>query len=398
MRYPALLALLTVALAACIPAAPRQPDGGSGAPSGSSAPVQRKKPAELMEVADPAIQVFLWGESRTTDRDLKLAKDAGFRWVKQMFQWDFIEGKGKGQFEWNEPDRIVEAIEKHGLYIIARLDVAPMWARGPGADPRLHGPPVRMQDYGDFVGAVAARYKGRIQAYQIWNEANLAREWNGKPPNAREYTEMLRVAYEAIKKADPDALVINGGLSPTTASGAIATPDLEFLRQMYAAGANKYFDMLGVHAPGYKAPPQMDPAEVAKDPVLTNRDPSPEAARRIYAFRHVEDIRRLMVEHGDADKRVVILEFGWTTDPRRDSPYYWHRVTEDQQAAYLVTAFQFAERHWSPWIGAMTVIYLCAPHWREKDEQYWWAITYEDGGERTAYNALKEYFTRLRRR
>ena len=64
---------------------------------------------------------------------------------------------------------------------------------------------------------MAARYKGKIRAYQIWNEANLAREWDGKAPNAKEYVDMLRLTYQAIKKADPNAVVINGGLSPTTA-------------------------------------------------------------------------------------------------------------------------------------------------------------------------------------
>src|SRR5581483_7540304 len=46
-----------------------------------------------------AVQVFLWGNPDTTDRDLKLAKDGGFAWVKQLFEWRNIEKAGKGQFE-----------------------------------------------------------------------------------------------------------------------------------------------------------------------------------------------------------------------------------------------------------------------------------------------------------
>ena len=38
-------------------------------------------------------------------------------------------------------------------------------------------PPQNTDDYVDFLAATAARYKGRIAAYQIWNEPNLAREW-----------------------------------------------------------------------------------------------------------------------------------------------------------------------------------------------------------------------------
>ena len=29
----------------------------------------------------------------------------------------------------------------------------------------------------DFMREIAARYKGRVQAYEIWNEENLSLEW-----------------------------------------------------------------------------------------------------------------------------------------------------------------------------------------------------------------------------
>jgi hypothetical protein len=59
---------------------------------------------------DPAVHLFLWGNPGTTARDLALARGGGFHWVKQRFEWRNIEGKAKGSFEWNEPDRIVDAI------------------------------------------------------------------------------------------------------------------------------------------------------------------------------------------------------------------------------------------------------------------------------------------------
>jgi len=46
-----------------------------------------------------------------------------------MFQWNYIEGKGKGKYEWNEPDRIIKATEAYGLKMIARIDFSPTWAR-----------------------------------------------------------------------------------------------------------------------------------------------------------------------------------------------------------------------------------------------------------------------------
>lgn len=339
--------------------------------------------------ADPAVHVFLWGNRDTTARDLRLAREAGFTWVKQRFEWRYVEGKGKGQFEWDEPDRIVKAIADNGLRVIARLDNQPKWASSSIIFP-ASGPPDDLNDWTDYVSALAARYRGKIQVYEIWNEPNLSREWGGKPPDPAAYTRMLQASYQAIKAADPQAIVVTAGMSPTTTSNQDAMPDLDFYRAMYANGARGSFDMLGAHAPGFKADPCADPAQVAADPALTNNDPSPVEARQVYAFRHVENVRQLMVEYGDADKQIGILEMGWTTDLRPNSPYRWHAVSEQQQGQNLVAAFACARERMAPWLGFMTVIYIPDPAWTAQQEQFWWSITTPDGRARPAYNALKE--------
>ena len=203
---------------------------------------------------------------------------------------------------------------------------------------------------------------------------------------------MLKASFQTIKAADPQALVISAGMSPTTTDNDQAMPDLKFIQQMYAAGASSSIDVLGVHAEPFKADPCADPAVVAQDPVLTNYDPSPVELKRAYAFRHVEDVRALMVQQGDASKQVSILEMGWTTDARPGSPYAWFAVDREQQAKSLVAAFQCARQNWQPWIGAMVVIYIPDPHWTQQDEQYWWSITNPDGTPRPAYTALKNFF------
>ena len=204
---------------------------------------------------------------------------------------------------------------------------------------------------------------------------------------------MLKASYQAIKSADPQALVVSAGMSPTTDTSEHAVPDVQFISQMYAAGARGSFDVLGVHAAGYKAEPCADPGVVAQSPELTNSDPSPTDLKRIYAFRHVEDVRALMVQQGDTDKQMSILEIGWTTDARPGSAYAWFAVDRDQQAKNLVGAFQCARQLWQPWMGFMTVIYIPDPNWTQQDEQYWWSITNPDGTPRPASTALKSLFT-----
>ena len=134
---------------------------------------------------------------------------------------------------------------------------------------------------------------------------------------------------------------------------------------MYAAGGAAYFDMLGVHAPGFGNPPERSPADTLADPFWQSR---------VWTFRHVEDIRALMVAAGDADKQIAVTEMGWTTDPIHPI-YSWYAVDQQTQADYLVRAFQYAKAHWQPWIGLLSMVYIANPQWTQNDEQYWWAIT-----------------------
>jgi polysaccharide biosynthesis protein PslG len=388
-------------LSACGPApAPASPSTTAATVASvkpAQGPVARLVPSPVVAgsipTGDPAIHIFLWENTPTTARDLKLVQDGGFSWVKQRFEWRNVEGRGKGQFEWQEPDRIVDAISQAGLKIIARVDNQPRWASTKVEFPAT-APPDDLTDWTDYLSALAGRYRGRIQAYEIWNEPNLAREWGEQKPDPVAYTAMLKASYQAIKAADPQALVVSAGMSPTTESSDQVIPDTDFYRAIYAAGAKGSFDILGVHAVAFKAEPCADPAVVAADPALTNNDPSPVTAKRIYAFRHVEDIRQIMVENGDSDKQMGVLEMGWTIDARPGSPYAWYAVDRDTQGRNLVAAFECARRRWAPWMGFMSVIYIPDPRWTQQQEQYWWSIVNPDGSARPAYNALRGFLTR----
>ncbi|MBN1584435.1 MAG: hypothetical protein JXA89_27265, partial [Anaerolineae bacterium] len=70
-------------------------------------------------------------------------------------------------------------------------------------------------------------------------------------------------------------------------------------------------------------------------------------------------------------------------------------VTEEQQADYMVRAYKYAQAHWQPWIGLMSLIYIADENWKGKEnerEEAWWAITranYPTPWTRPAYDALK---------
>ena len=334
---------------------------------------------QLFNSPDYGVQVFMWWKPELVEGDLALVDKMGFSWVKQKFAWREIEGLEKGEFDWYRPDRIVDKVEKADLNLIVRLDQQPFWSEPKDNIFQDNGPPADMQDFGDFCGAVAERYKGRIAAYQVWNEPNLSREWGDRMPNPTEYVAMLKACYEAIKGADPAAIVVSAGLAPTGTDSEQATPDTKFLQQMYDAGAADYFDVLGANAPGYKANPELSPAE-AENPEY--------GGGRWFAFRHVEDLREIMVANGDGDKQVAILEMGWTLD-KVNPDYSWFAVDEATQADYLVRAYEYAVENWQPWIGLMTTIYIADHDWTpEEHEQWWWSIVLPDGTQREAFRAL----------
>ena len=290
----------------------------------------------------------------------------GFGWVKQTFPWRNIEGAAKGEYDWFRPDKIVDRITReYGLNLIVRIDSQPLWTVEPYLpDDQITNsqPPVNYQDFGDFCFALADRFAGQIKAYQVWNEPNLSREWGDKSPNPAEYSELLRVCYEGIKAADPNAIVVSAGLAPTETPPPAAMSDTQFLQGMYDAGASAYFDVLGLHAPGYKGPPTLSPEEAVSSPEIWG-------GHRFNSFRHVEDMRDLMVANGDSQKQVAILEMGWVLNQDLHPDYEWFGVTEQQQAEYLVGAYQYAKENWSPWMGLMTTLYIADADWTPEQHE-----------------------------
>ncbi len=346
-------------------------------------PQPRPVPAPVVVTSpDYGMSLFLWGHAVTTDRDLKLVTDAGFRWQKTLFQWRQIEGACKGCFDWTEADRVVRSSAAAGVKIIARLDLQPAWARRDGAP---NGPPDNYQDYADFVAAFVSRYSsssliGRVHAIEIWNEVNLDREWGNQLINqqqAADYVQLLSLSYKAAKAADPYIVVVTAGLSPTGVTDGHAQDDVQYLQWLYTAGlkGGVNYDVLGAH--GNTQAPEVD---AAFGSIKDFPHPS-------FYFRRVEQLREVMVRNGDADRQVWLLEFGWTSDTVHPN-YAWFAVSEDKKAANILRAFEYAQQNWRPWIGVMTLWTLPDPTWTTEREEYWWAITNADGSARPAYLSL----------
>ncbi|MDZ4766834.1 MAG: beta-galactosidase [Chloroflexota bacterium] len=348
-----------------------------------SVPQSDADPFMAFAVTDPpftsltyGIQAFLWWDHGFAGRDLDWVRLMVFSHVKQTFAWEDIEPVDD-QFNFTRADALLDEFERRDLRVVARLSDAPPWAfssanRSASAD--IHDtPPDNLADYADFCGALAERYRGRIAAYQIWNEPNLGREWGGATPDAAGYVGLLAACSSAIRRVDPDAILISAGLAPTGTWDATTTPDDVYLQALYDADFTRHIDVVGLNAPGYNQPPHVSPDEAQQM-----------GGQRFFTFRRVEDMRQIMIRNGDAARQVAILELGWTTDQIHPD-YSWFAVDDLTQARYLVEAYRYAAEHWQPWVGLMSMIYIADPDWTANDEELWWSITRPNGATTQSY-------------
>jgi len=360
------------------PGAPTEPPGQDpGAPS--SVP-----PAASPEYG---VVPHLMGYPESTQRDVDLIKGASFQWVKLTVPWRSIEASCKGCIDWDELDRVMLILSAAGLKVLARVDHPPAWAR---AIPAENGPPDDPFDYADIVGEMSRRYangspKGTIHAIQVWNEPNLSREWGGtgvepiiSRRSAVDYMSLLRQSYQEIKQRDPTKIVVSAGLSPTGTNDGTAIDDITYLGWLYENDLDQYSDAIGAHGPGYGSSPDAERLSNAA------------FAHDSFYFRRLEQVHEVMVRNGDVNKQVWVVEFGWTTDEvNTDRTFY--AVKQEQQAEFIVRAFQYAKTNWTPWVGPMFVWNMPDPTWqKETNEQWWWSITETNGDPRPAYTAIKD--------
>ena len=93
-------------------------------------------------------------------------------------------------------DAIVEDATKWQTNLLLSVVAAPRWATDNG----LHGMPSRAHfaTFNYFMAQMASRYAGRVKAYEIWNEQNLATENGGTVSDVGYYMDMLVGAAQAV--------------------------------------------------------------------------------------------------------------------------------------------------------------------------------------------------------
>src|SRR5574341_1001043 len=241
---------------------------------------------------------------------MSLAWEGGTRVVRWQFNWREHE-VAPGQWAWAASDGPIRTWTEKGFKIHAILHNPPDFRLRPGAVLVPDGLDLAWNDpanyWGTYCNTFAKRYKGRIASYEIWNEPDLDQYWDG---NSREYYQLLKTCYLAIKAADPKVPVAMAGMALVIEPNFF--PDVVRYAANDAEGAanNHFFDVMAIHM--YAAP------QLGYD--LTNQT------------------RSVLAEYGMSDKPIWITEIGIALRGYGNAPAeaQWGYATEEEAAWYLM--------------------------------------------------------------
>jgi hypothetical protein len=168
--------------------------------------------------------------------------------------------------------------------------------------------------YRNAVEKLAERYKGKVQYYEVGTEPNNPLYWEidtteGSDETQYEksvsaYIERLKDTYLSIKKKDPKASILLGGLSPVGVE--------RWLDVFMNLGGHQYVDIVSYHPYGASPDKVVDAVDTIK--------------------RKLAEVPELGV------KPLWITEIGYTTNKRDETDF--HVTDERTKADYLTEMYR----------------------------------------------------------
>jgi hypothetical protein len=148
------------------------------------------------------------GSSLTTNI-VAAASGRGVKWLRVWASWRVIEtSPNPGIYSFAGLDNLVNAAHAQGMKVFITLDGSGQSLYAGGAAPTSGNG--AMTPWLNFVSAVVSRYKGSVDAWEVWNEPNLG--WSpAVSPSA--YAYLVSQTAPLIRAAQPSAFLILGGTS-----------------------------------------------------------------------------------------------------------------------------------------------------------------------------------------
>ena len=174
--------------------------------------------------------------------------------------WANLEPR-QGRWDFSRLDEFVSWAESRRMEILLPLGVTPRWASARPDEAGAYGAglaaePANIEHWRNYVRTVAERYRGRVGAYEIWNEANIKNFYSGSIDTLAQLTI---AAAEEIRRADPAARIV-------APSGVGLDSRVEWPSQILAAGVASVVQAASFHIYHGAAPPEsmIDPLRKLK--------------------------------------------------------------------------------------------------------------------------------------
>ena len=263
-------------------------------------------------------------------------------WDAQV-KWPDLE-PSKGHWQFDTLDKYVALAEQHHTQILLPLAVTPQWAssqpnkKSGWQKPGLTADPRDTSDWQNYVRQVASRYKGRIFAYEIWNEPNFLQYWTG---NTDQLVALTKEAHDIIKSIDPAAILV----SPSASTGR----GVPWLADFLSKGGGRYVDAIGFHFYVHPQPPEA-------------------------LWPLIERVKQILRDNGAGDKQIWCTELGWA-EPK---PF----PSEELAAGYLARSFILS------WASGVHRLY-----WYAWDNHNWVSIETTQADNQTLRPAGQAYAT-----
>lgn len=305
---------------------------------------------------------------RTFREEIKSIQELGVGAIRVPLQWQLVRIQ-PNEYDWSTVDVLLKVAQSKQLEVLfsIRTTFRPIvtersMRRSPTRSERSS---IDKDEWVYFVRALANRYRGQGVTYEIENEVNDEGLWKGTQD---QYLELLKAGYEAIKKADPNAVVLpsamNCGILRNAQSGWVSEKDWKWhdgwLQRILST---RDFDVVNVHDYYF---------------------PSNIVANGLTFQSYLEHIHELMKKSGLGDRPLWITETGFVSHPA-DASGRMDGGSYEKQAAWLTEACQQGFK-----LGVQRIYWLLLG---DRKGPYFGSMGLADakGDPRPAWNAFRQF-------
>ncbi|MCL1930502.1 MAG: cellulase family glycosylhydrolase [Treponema sp.] len=256
---------------------------------------QKLAPSSPLAIPTDIAGIVHAGHTNTPE-EYALVNRLGAQWTLTTFSWREIE-PSQGQWDFDSYDQYVEAAQTAGIKIIGVLAYDVAWIH-PDNERHRYIPPDKIPFFLEYVRQTASRFRGKVDAWCIWNEPNTTHFWKG---SRDDFLNLARQAADTLRETDPDVIILSGAFN----RGISGLPKA-YIRGLFETGAMENANAIAFH------PYELNPARTA----------------RLY-----NEFRAMVAEYGFADK-IWITEAGYPT-----GGWYPTATSEKKFPAYIVKTF-----------------------------------------------------------